>query len=98
LDDDDKENHYGSSQHGSKATFSSSSRKQPPKGKHTLTKRDKVLSSKSRRSPRQVLAFMAEKNSCDKEKQTAYEWAVAQVVEKGETNVAKVSKGSNGAI
>ncbi len=38
-----------------------------------------MLSNKSHRTPSQVLAFMAEKNSVEKAKEEAYEWAVAQV-------------------
>jgi hypothetical protein len=96
LDDEDKEYYCGSLQQGSKvtttATITTSSRKQPPKGKCTLSKRDEVLSSKSHCTPRQVLAFVAEKNSADKVKQEAYWWTVAQVVERGKMNMGKASR------
>ena len=55
-------------------------------------KRQKLLAAKSRRTPKQVLAYMAEKNEVEKKRQAAYAWAVQQVNENVETNAAKVAR------
>ncbi len=52
----------------------------------------KLLAAKSRRTPKQVLAYMAEKNEVENKRQAAYAWAVQQVNENAETNAAKVAR------
>jgi len=54
---------------------------EPRKRKVIINKRSKTLASGSRRTPKQVNAFLSEQAKLEMTKKTAYEWAVRQVVE-----------------
>jgi hypothetical protein len=58
----------------------------------TMNKRSKVLSKNSRRTSKQLNAYLVEKNEVDEKKKKAYQWAVRQLVENNIKTAAEAAR------